>query len=249
VALYDDQIQRSKIAPGWTSGNDVDVLAWGGSDTILMGSSTDQSNQTDYLFTVDPSGVSLRQSIPSNFNAPGYNIHSDFGTGLVYSDDGNVADPSTDQIVGSINASGLVVPDSALNRIFVLGQLPGQSAGDYTIASFDETTYAPVLEITIENLVGLPISMGVCGDHCLAVATFNPDWGNLFGPVGMLYLITDAAFVNGTVQPGGSALRANGELAMRWKRPSRWEIMGGNPIHRRSSGFVRRETYRRQSHH
>jgi hypothetical protein len=50
------------------------------------------------------SGVSLLSSGPSNFNAAGADIHSDFGTGLAYSDDGNVADPSTGKVVGTINA-------------------------------------------------------------------------------------------------------------------------------------------------
>jgi len=68
--------------------------------------------------------------------------------------------------------------------------------------------------------------MGVCGDHCLAVVTFNPNWGNFDGPVGMLYLITDATFVNGTVQSGGIITLASGDLALRWKRPSRMEIVG-----------------------
>ena len=235
LAIYDDHIQRAEIAPGWTSGNDIDVLAWGRSDSILMGSSTDQSFQTDYLFTVDPSGVSLRQSMFSNFNAPGYNIHSDFGTGLVYSDTGNVADPSTDQIVGSINASGLVVPDSSLNRIFVLGQTRSQSgASDYTIASFDQTTYSPISTVAVQHLLGVPISMGLCGDHCLAVVTFNPNWGPYYGPVGMLYLITDATFVNGTGQPSGTTTLANGDLALRWKRPSRMEIVGRQRVRSKS---------------
>jgi hypothetical protein len=235
VTIYDDRIQRAKLAPGWTSGNDIDVLAWGKSDSILMGSSTDLSTQTDYLFAVDPSGVSLQQSIPSNFNAPGYNIHSDFGTGLVYSDTGNVADPSTDQIVGSINASGLVVPDSSLNRLFVLGQTQQQlNSSDYTIASFDQTTYKLVSTIAVQNLLGAPISMGLCGDQCLAVVTFNPNWGEYSGPVGMLYLITDATFARGTVQLLRTNTLPNEDLALRWKRPSRIEILEGRRVRSRS---------------
>jgi len=227
VAVYDNQTQRANIAPGWSQGNDVDVLAWGGTDTILMGSSTDQTSQTDYLFTIDPSGASLRQSISSNFDAGGHNIHSDFGTGLVYSDNGNVADPSTDQIAGSINASGLVVPDSSLNRIFVLGQTQQQpNSNDYTLASFDQTTYEPVSTIAVQQLLGAPISMGLCGDHCLAVVTFNPNWSEFAGPVGMLYLITDAAFVSGTSPSSKAPALPSGDLTMRWKRPSRMEILG-----------------------
>ena len=230
VAAYDDQVQRANIVPGWSSGNDIDVLAWGNTDSVLMGSSTELSIQTDFLFNVDPSGVSLRQSIVSNFNTGGYNIHSDFGTGLVYSDNGNVADPNTDQIVGSINASGLVVPESALNRIFVLGQTQQQlNTSNFTIASFDQTTYGLVSSITVPDLLGVPISMGACGNGCLAVATFNPNWGSIQGPVGMLYLVTDATFISGATQPYGLPILAKGDLAMRWRRPTRKELMGVNP--------------------
>lgn len=222
VTVYDDQIQRPNIVPGWGP-NDIDVLAWGKTDSILMGSSTDITIQTDYLLTADSSGVSLLQSLVSNFNAPGDDIHSDFGTGLVYSDDGNVADPSTDQIVGSINAAGIVVPDSSLNRIFVFTQAQAQAnTNDYTVASFDETTYSPVSTITIQNLLGVPISMRRCGDHCLAVLTFNENWGSYGGPVGMLYLISDTTFVSPAARPSGaSANLVKGDLAIRWKRPSR----------------------------
>ena len=236
LTVYDDQIQRPNIVPGWTRGNDIDVLAWGKMDSILIGSQNDfYGLQTDYLFSADSSGVSLLSSGPSNFNAAGAYIHSDFGTGLVYSDDGNVADPSTGQVVGTINASGIVVPDSALNRIFVLTQSQAQAnSNDYTIISFDETTYSLVSTIAVQNLLGFPFSMGVCGDHCLAVLTFNGNWGPYYGPVGMLYLISDTTFVSETLHPSGNTSLTKGELAMRWKRPSRTEV-------------VRRQRFRREN--
>lgn len=226
MTVYDDQIQRPNIVAGLTGGNDIDVLAWGKTDSILMGSQNDLLGlQTDYLLSVDSSGVSLLSSGPSNFNAAGAGIHSDFGTGLVYSDDGNVADPSTGKVVGTINASGIVLPDSSLNRIFVLGQSQAQAnTNDYTIASFDETTYGLVSTITVQNLLGSPFSMGLCGDHCLAVLTFNGNWGPYYGPVGMLYLISDTTFLSGTPYLRGKTSLTKGEVAMRWKRPSRTEV-------------------------
>jgi hypothetical protein len=39
------------------------------------------------------------------------------GTGLIYSDNGNVADPASSKIVGTFNASSLALPDSSLNRV------------------------------------------------------------------------------------------------------------------------------------
>ncbi len=236
VTVYDDQIQRPNIVAGWAkAGNDIDTLAWGKTDSILIGSSNDQSIQTDYLFTVASSGVSLRQSVVSNFNALGSDIHSDFGTGLVYSDDGNVADPSTDNIVGSINASGIVVPDSSLNKIFVLGQTQAQaSTNQYTIASFDQTTYAFVSTTTVPGLLGVPIALSRCGTHCLAVLTFNPNWSEYGGPVGMLYLISDSAFVSNASHTAASATPlVKGDLAIRWKRLSEAEIMKYQQFHQK----------------
>ena len=80
----------------------------------------------------------------------GYLMHSDFGTGLIYSDDGNVADPSKLAIVGTYNASGLVAPDSSLNSVFILGQTESQvNTNNYTIDSFDETAYTATSSITL----------------------------------------------------------------------------------------------------
>lgn len=228
VTIYDGQIQRENIAPGWVpSGNDIDVLAWGNKDSILLGSSNDfEGLQTDYLFNVDASGVSLASSGPSSFNAGGAAIHSDFGTGLVYSDDGNVADPTTGQVVGSIAASGIVLPYSPLNRIFVLTQTEAQSnTNDYTIASFDQTTYMLVATITVQNLLGLPFSLRSCGDHCLAVLTFNENWSSYGGPVGMLYLVRDQTFISNELSRNATSLSELGKVALRYNPPSRKEIL------------------------
>ena len=88
-------------------------------------------------------------------------IHSDFGTGFIYSDDGDVADPSTQSIVGTYNASGLVAPDSSLNRVFVLGQTSEQAnSSNFTIESFNENTYAAVSSITIQNVSNSANTLG-----------------------------------------------------------------------------------------
>jgi sugar lactone lactonase YvrE len=228
VAVYDDQTQRTNTFPGWSSGNDINTLAWGKTDSVLMGSQNEDAGlQTDYLFGVDPSGLTLIQTGPTSFNGIGANIHSDFGTGLVYSDDGNVADPTDGHIVGSIGASGFVVPDSSLNRIFVLGQTQAQAGGSgYTIASFDQTNYSFVSSITVPALLGIPIGMSRCGDHCLAVITFNPDWSEIGGPVGMLYLIKDSTLISSAAHIAGTAGRLEkGDLAVRWKQISKQDIL------------------------
>jgi len=79
---------------------------------------------------VNDSGPSLLGVYPS-FNSMGDELHSDFGTGLVYSDDGKVADPVTGTIIGSYPASGLVVPDSSHSKVFILVQIFSQSQSNY----------------------------------------------------------------------------------------------------------------------
>jgi len=81
---------------------------------------------------VSPAGATLLAAGTASFNMG--QIHSDFGTGLIYSDDGEVADPNTQAIVGAYNASGLAAPDSSLNRVFILGQTSAQAGtNNYTI--------------------------------------------------------------------------------------------------------------------
>jgi hypothetical protein len=152
-------------------------------------------------------------------------LHSDFGTGLVYYDTGQVLDPVTGVQVGQFSASGQVAPDSSINRIFVLGQTAAQSGTtSYTIASFDENTYAAVSSLTVSGFLGVPIEMVRCGGDCLAVLTFNSDTSEYNGPFETLYLIHDATFVSAK-----SALQISLEggkppvpgVATRWKPVTR----------------------------
>jgi hypothetical protein len=130
-------------------------------------------------------GVYLAQTVTANLTGRGDELHSDFGTGLVYSDNGNVADPASGKIVGTFNASGLAVPDSSLNRVFFLSQSQSQtSTNSFTLVSFDQTTYAQVSTIPLNNLAGAPFSMVRCGANGLAILTDIND-----GLGGMLYLI------------------------------------------------------------
>src|SRR5262249_36045949 len=144
-----------------------------------------------YEIQVDPSGATLTATGTSAFNQG--EIHSDFGTGLIYSDDGNVADPKTQAVVGTYNAGGLVAPDSSLNKVFVLGQTVAKAGtNNFTIVSFDEKAYTQVSSITIQNIVGDPIQLVRHGSSGLAILTINENTGS----PGMLYLIQDATFVS-----------------------------------------------------
>jgi hypothetical protein len=230
VVIYDDNVERPNFAPGWAGGQTVnaiyDTLAWGSSDQILTSScsaadcfGTDVPMNPLYELPVTSSGVAFLTAAPSSFNEG--EIHSDFGTGLIYSDDGNVANPTTQTIVGTYNASGLVVPDSSLNRVFILGQTAAQAnTSNFTIESFDQKAYTVVSSITLEKLQGTPLQIERWGTSGLALLTLAGDAST----PGMLYLIQDQTFVS-NAQPAVSHLSMPQELAkLRWKRISKADV-------------------------
>lgn len=139
------------------------------------------------MLAVDSSGVTYQGQGSTDFDTGSGYTHSDFGTNLIYSDGGQVAGPTTGAIVGSYAASGLVAPDSSLNRVFILGQTEAQAnSNSYTIESFDQKAYTYVSSITLDNLSGSPLQLVRWGDAGLAIPTTG----------GMLYLIEDATFVS-----------------------------------------------------
>lgn len=231
VVIYDDNVERPNFAPGWGDGDIpnamYDTLAWSSSDQVLASAcsagclSLEPLGQL-YELQVTQSGAAFVAGGTAPFNSSSGEIHSDFGTGLIYSDDGNVADPTTQAIVGTYNASGLVAPDSSLNRTFILGQTSGQyNTSNFTIQSFDEKAYAPVSSITLNNLLGTPIQLVRCGTSGLALLTLTQAGGSQ----GMLYLIQDSTFVSGARK---SEFRASGpweRVQRRWKPVSRADIV------------------------
>jgi hypothetical protein len=226
VVVYDDNLERSNSVPGWGGGQAIptvyDTLAWGSTDGILTGASASGYNGGPlFEFQVNAGGATLLAAGTASFNVG--QIHSDYGTGLVYSDDGKVADPNTQAIAGTYGASGLAAADSSLNRVFILGQTSAQAGtNNYTIQSFDERAYTLVSSITVSNLVGTPIELVRWGANGLAVLTMNLG-GN--GSPGMLYLIQDTTFVS-NAQMAAPLLSKPKELVQRrWKRISKADIV------------------------
>ena len=243
VVIYDDNVERPNFVNGWSGGPDppmiYDALAWSSSDQLLTAACFTQTSTWGlgcispggqlsplYEFQVTPSGTAFVAAAPANFSSSV--LHSDFGTGLIYSDDGNVADPRTQTIVGTYSASGLVAPDSSLNRVFILGQTAAQAnTNNFTIESFDQTAYTPVSSITVDNLLGYPFELIRCGGSCLAILTVNPVEivSGYTGSLGMLYLIQDTSFVS-SAQSATSHLSAPQESVLgRWKRISKADIL------------------------
>lgn len=221
VVIYDDNVLRPDFMPGWAAGGEpYYTVAWSSSDQFLAAAG---AAGPLYELQISPSGAALLGTGSDNsFNSWYAELHSDFGTGLIYSDDGNVADPTTQATVGTYNASGFVAPDSSLNRVFILGQTAAQAnTNNYTIESFDEKAYTPVSSIAINNLQGSPIAFCRWGTSGLAVLMLTDPESGL---PGMLYLVQDATFVSGAPKAAFQPSTAHELVQQRWKRITKADI-------------------------
>jgi hypothetical protein len=237
VVIYDDNTLQPDFVNGWGVGRYpftiYDTLAWGASDQILTAVCNVVCLNTPvsplYELQVTQLGASFVAAGAPTFSEG--DIHSDFGTGLIYSDDGSVGDPNTQTVVGSYNASGLVAPDSALNRVFILGQTAAQAnTSNFTIESFDEKSYTPVSSITLQDLIGAPFQLVRWGPSGLAVLTFSTSIGiNGLGSPGMLYLIQDTSFVSSAQSAAAELSKSQEFVQRRWKPLSKVSLLSFRP--------------------
>jgi hypothetical protein len=202
VAIYDDSVQRPTTVPGANNGGSADLmnsLQWGAGTSALYGEENG-SNQDLFTVSVNSGGVQVTNDYSGAFNTQlgngpfvlGAKLHFDAGTGYVYSDDGQVVDPSTGTVVGSFGTSGLMVPDSTLGFAFFLGQTSAQQGGpDYTLTAYNLTTFAKVGSIILPSIAGNPVRLLRWGSDGLAFLT-NDDNTTPRSPVpGMgVYLIS-----------------------------------------------------------
>ena len=124
------------------------------------------------MLGIESSGVVLNRHYDGivSPNSPG--IRYDAGTGLVYTGGEQAIQPSNGSIAGTYGASGIAVPDSTLDRVFILGQTATQvGTSNYTIESFDQTKFTAIASITISNVVGTPTAMIRWGTDGLAFTT------------------------------------------------------------------------------
>jgi hypothetical protein len=187
VAIYDGATQRPNQLQ--VTAYPYSSLQWAGNDSTLY--AVDQGVPQDFLVLgVGSPGAVLNQHYNGILSQYSTSIHYETGTGLVYSDTGQVIQPSNGSIVGSYGASGIAVPDSTLDRVFILGQTSAQvGTSDYTIESFDQTKFTAIASITINNVVGTPTALIRWGSNGLAFTTLGSPADFIgIGP-GQLYVI------------------------------------------------------------
>jgi hypothetical protein len=209
LTVFDSGVARPmnvQLSPGYQN------IEWNQAATTIYATDGDIGLDT---YSVAASEVSLQMQ-KALFNVPQGlgNIHFDAGTGDLYADSGVVLNPSTYAIVGTFNASGMLLLDSTLNRVFILGQLTGQaSTNSYTIQSFNESNFTLVDQLTLNSLVGVPVAFVRWGTNGLALVTSNKNVTDTKVPPGMLYIISDTDFVIansavGTKNPGAELVHA-----------------------------------------
>ena len=222
ISVFDDATPRAVSLPGWPH-NAYASIEWG-SDSSTIYAPAAQIPTDLYVLSVDGNGVRINKDFPQALIYPNvdYDLHFDSGTGLLYTDGGQIVRPSDATVLGTFSgASGLVATDSGLNRVFILGQTPAQTGdfSDFTIESFDQTSFAPIDSITISHVVGTPSAFVRWGTNGLAFVTRVggiTDSNNL-GP-GQLYVIS-GSFVNSS-EPENSAIKSKplAHVRMTWKR-------------------------------
>jgi hypothetical protein len=174
MEVFDDATPRAGVSDAH---NLFDSLQWG-SDTQLYANNSESTGFDFFVLGVNSGGVVLNKDYQNEFSKFYMSIHYDSGTKLVYGDDGNVVDPTTGLHVGAFQASGLIVPDSALNSAFFLGQIAAQvGTQNFTIESFNLTTFAPIAEIVVPGVQGNPLHLIRWGTNGLA---FNDDAGYVY---------------------------------------------------------------------
>lgn len=172
ITIFDDATARATSAKA--GGSLYSSLQWGADATALFSANNESSGFDFYTLAVNASGVSLSHDAPNAFSSFSNRIHFDAGTKLVYSDDGHVVNPTTGTAAGTFSTSGLMVPDSTLNKAFFL---TGIGSPSVTITSFDLTLFTKIDSITVSGVTGNPQRLIRWGPNGLA---FNTAGGQVF---------------------------------------------------------------------
>jgi hypothetical protein len=171
VAVFDDATPRTNRA-----GTQPSSLQWQDPSTLL---GSDGFSSSLLVMGVDANGVTaLHQFFPFAFTT---HIRFSPATGLVYGNDGRVADPATGIVLGSyavgiFSTTNLMIPDSGLGKAFFLTQTQNAGNTTVTLQSFDLVNFTLLNSMTIPNLKGTVQGLVRWGQNGLA---FNSNQGQI----------------------------------------------------------------------
>jgi len=158
VAIYDNGVQRPDETARHTGSN---VIEFSASASTLYGYNNETSEFGFRTMSVGESGVSVIDVTQGLIS--GYHVDIEFDAGLIYATSGRVVDPETLTLAGTYGASGLIEPDSTIDRTFFLTE--------NTLLAFDQDTFAPAGSLDIEGITGTPSSLIRWGGDGLAFRT------------------------------------------------------------------------------
>ncbi len=150
-----------------------DTIQWNADGIEMFASDNEDTGFNFYTAPVTSAGFGAVTAYSGSTQSIGGWIHYDKTTQYVYSDNGMIVDPATGQIVGSFDASGVMVPDGVLGTAFIVGKTSLDTANSYTVESFDMQTLAPIATLQIQNVVGMPARVIRWGTNGLAFTTFT----------------------------------------------------------------------------
>lgn len=213
IEIFDNATARPTQASDFTPARTYyySSLQWSGDGSKLYSAGSDL-----YVLDVTPSGVTQSVKYFGLVNDP--SLFYDSGTGYLYNNSGQAIDPSNGTIVGTYASSGLrvvgygrsltglLVPDSSLNTVFILGQTLGENESDYTITSYNQKTFAPISSIVIHSILCTPVKLIRWGASGLALVTYSTSEDETQLTPGMVYILNLPNFVTKNASAtGGNA--------------------------------------------
>ncbi|HEY4357359.1 MAG TPA: IPT/TIG domain-containing protein [Acidobacteriaceae bacterium] len=201
LAIYDNAVKRTNGSSGFGAYK----VTWGKDATRIYAQSDPEIQaQGLSILTVDSSGILSVTGAQTNGTYLGLRPHYDAGTGLVYSDGGEITNADGTS-AGEFRSSGLMVPDSALNRAFVL-RSTGVS-GSYALDIFDLQRQTLLNSISLPGIVGNPYQFVRWGTQGLAILTDSQSGGG-----GMLYVLQGSDISGLSAPPMGAITLAPSKI-------------------------------------
>jgi len=203
VLIYDNDTARPNVLCGWiqipacTSTNSglglYDSIQWNSDGSEMYIANNEDTGFDFYTVPVTASGFGTVTDDPGLVQGFYGLIHYDATTKYVYDDNGVVINPGVGQVVGSFDASGIMVPDGKLGTAFFLGQTQSNGGSStYTLESFDMQRFTPIGTLNVENVVGVPTHLIRWGSNGLAFTTESTETGTSSSPTSAVYVISGA---------------------------------------------------------
>ncbi len=163
VAVYDNGIQRSTTTPDHTGSN---VIEWGTGGRIY-GYNNETSEFGFRRLDVTAAGVTNVDVTERLIS--GYGPDIAYSDGKIYATTGAIINAEAKTLAGTLNTSGLVCPDAALKRVWVLSTPFGGGAS--TLKAYNTDTLLEVGSQTVSDISGTPTSLIRWGNTGLAFRT------------------------------------------------------------------------------